>query len=87
MKYLLSCAALVVCQGCSTFSNGVLNQYPSSSAYNPQTVETVDANKYMTDKQLCFKQVQAESESSMAEQHQIIKFRECLMKKGYVLLS
>jgi hypothetical protein len=87
MKYLLSCAALVLCQGCTTLSNGVLNQHPASSAYNPQTIETVDANKYMTDKQLSFKKVQAESESSMAEQHQIIKFRDCLMKKGYVLLS
>jgi len=87
MKHFYLATALLTLQGCSTFIKAPLNAVSSSGSYNPLTLESVDANKYKSDKQQCFKQVEAENESSMMEQFNIIKFRECLVKKGYVLMS
>ena len=87
MKNSFLCVALVVFQGCTTANNGVLTQHSSSGSYNPQTIDSVDPNKYKADKQQCYKQVEAESETSMMEHYNIIKFRDCLAKKGYVLMS
>jgi hypothetical protein len=87
MKYFFLAAAMLILQGCSTFNKAPLNTVSSSGSYNPLTLESVDANKYKSDKQQCFKQVEAETESSMMEQFNVIKFRECLVKKGYVLMS
>jgi hypothetical protein len=36
---------------------------------------------------LCFKQVETQNSKYLAENYNIIKFRECLIQKGYVLLS
>ena len=59
----------------------------SSGAYNPITVDGVDSEKYRFDKQQCFKQVQSEGEANNSVTNNIYKFRNCLVKKGYVLLS
>lgn len=87
MKFLLLGAALLLCQGCTTLNTGSKGIDASAGVYNPATLDSVDSNKYKADKQQCFKQIQSESENSMYEHNSVIKFRECLIKKGYVLLS
>ncbi len=87
MKFLLLGTALLLCQGCTTLNTGSKGLDASAGVYNPATLDSVDSNKYKADKQQCFKQIQSESENSMYEHNSVIKFRECLIKKGYVLLS
>ncbi len=87
MKLLLLGTALLLCQGCTTLNTGSKGLDASAGVYNPATLDSVDSNKYKADKQQCFKQIQSESENSMYEHNSILKFRECLIKKGYVLLS
>ncbi len=76
---------LFALQGCSV--TGALMSSPSLGDYNPLTVSTVNIEKYHQDKQACYKQVQSQTDANMAQNYNIIKFRECLIQKGYVLLS
>ena len=86
MRLILSMVTLLVLQGCSSI--GVAsNQTSSSGDYSPLTVPSVDSEKYKSDKQLCFKQVEAQVSKDMASNNNITKFRQCLIEKGYVLLS
>ena len=86
MKLTLSMFILLIVQGCSSI--GVAsNQTSSSGDFNPLTLPSVDSEKYKSDKQLCFKQVEAQVSKDMASNYNILKFRECLIQKGYVLLS
>ena len=86
MRLTLSMVTLLVLQGCSSI--GVAsNQTSSSGDYNPLTVPSVDPEKYKLDKQLCFKQVETLISKDMAANYNILKFRQCLIEKGYVLLS
>ena len=87
MRYLILGATFLLLQGCTNLHIGMLNLDASAGQYNPATIDSVDFSKYRADKQECFKQVQTENETSMAEHYNIIKFRGCLVKKGYVLLS
>jgi uncharacterized protein YceK len=86
MRLTLSMVTLLVLQGCSSI--GVAsNQTSSSGDYNPLTLPSVDSEKYKSDKQLCFKQVEAQVSKDMTSNYNIVKFRQCLIEKGYVLLS
>ena len=86
MRLILPILTLLSLQGCSSI--GVAsNQTSSSGDYNPLTLTSVDPEKYKLDKQLCFKQVENQNSKDMAANYNIIKFRECLIQKGYVLLS
>jgi len=76
---------LFALQGCSV--TGALMSSPSLGDYNPLTVSTVNIEKYNQDKQACYKQVQSQTDANMAQNYNIIKFRECLIQKGYMLLS
>jgi len=76
---------LFALQGCSV--TGALMSSPSLGDYNPLTVSTVNIEKYNQDKQACYKQVQSQIDAKMSQNYNIIKFRECLIQKGYVLLS
>ena len=76
---------LFALQGCSV--TGALMSSPSLGDYNPLTVSTVNIEKYNQDKQACYKQVQSQTDANMAQNYNIIKFREFLIQKGYVLLS
>ena len=76
---------LFALQGCSV--TGALLSSPSLGDYNPLTVSTVNIEKYNQDKQACYKQVKSQTDANMAQNYNIIKFRECLIQKGYVLLS
>lgn len=80
-------ALALTCSACSNLPTASLSTEVMPGAYNPQTVDSVDAAKYKADKAQCYKQVQSTAESSMSDHYNIIKFRDCLVKKGYVLLS
>ena len=86
MKLMLSMFLLLILQGCNSLSVAS-NQTPSSGDYNPLTVPSVDPEKYKSDKQLCFKQVETQNSKDMGQNYNVVKFRECLIQKGYVLLS
>ena len=86
MRLTLSMFILLIVQGCSSI--GVAsNQTSSSGDYNPLTLPSVDSEKYKSDKQLCFKQVEAQVSKDMTSNYNIVKFRQCLIEKGYTLLS
>ena len=86
MRLILSMFTVLILQGCSSI--GVAsNQTSSSGDYNPLTVPSVDPEKYKSDKQLCFKQVETLISKDMAQNYNILMFRKCLIEKGYVLLS
>jgi len=86
MRLTLTMSILLIVQGCSSI--GVAsNQTSSSGDYNPLTVHSVDPEKYKSDKQLCFKQVENRNSKDMSVNYNILKFRQCLIEKGYVLLS
>ena len=82
----ISLVIFLALQGCSSML-GELKLSESSGDFNPITLASVDPEKYKSDKQLCFKQVEAQVSKDMASNYNITKFRECLIQKGYVLLS
>ena len=86
MKRTLPILTLLILQGCSSIGM-VSNQTSSSGDYNPLTVPSVDPEKYKSDKQLCFKQVETQNSKDMGQNYNILMFRKCLIEKGYVLLS
>jgi hypothetical protein len=86
MKLFLSLLVLLNLQGCISMDS-MINQTSSSGDYNPVTLSSVDPLKYKSDKQLCFKQVETLIDKKMDQNYNIVKFRECLIQKGYVLLS
>lgn len=86
MRLALSLFTILILQGCSSI-DVKFNQTSSSGDYNPLTLPTVDPDKYKSDKQLCFKQIEAQVSKEMYVNYNIVKFRQCLIEKGYVLLS
>jgi hypothetical protein len=86
MRHLTFTAALLILQGCSSLGVGQ-DRTSSAGDFNPLTLPTVNVDKYNSDKQVCFKQVQSQTDANMAQNYNIVKFRECLIQKGYVLLS
>ena len=86
MKRTLPILTLLILQGCSSIGM-VSNQTSSSGDYNPLTLPSVDPEKFKSDKQVCFKQVEAQVSKDMAVNYNIMKFRQCLIEKGYMLLS
>lgn len=86
MKPILSMFILLILQGCSSMSMS-FNLSNKSGDFNPLTLPTVDMEKYSKDKEACFKQVEKQTDSNMTMNYNIMKFRECLIQKGYVLLS
>jgi hypothetical protein len=86
MKQSLSMILILILQGCSSIGM-VSNQTSSSGDYNPLTLPSVDPEKYKSDKALCFKQVETQNSKDMGQNYNVVKFRECLIQKGYVLLS
>ena len=86
MKRNLPILILLILQGCSSIG-AASNQTLSFGDYNPLTLPSVDPEKYKSDKQLCFKQVETLISKDMAQNYNILMFRKCLIEKGYVLLS
>jgi hypothetical protein len=85
MRNSVFLASLLLLQGC-TVSVPFMTSLGSGD-YNPLTLSSVDADKYAQDKQACIKQVQIQAVGDMNSNYNIMKFRECLIQKGYVLLS
>lgn len=86
MRHLTFTAAFLILQGCSSLGVGP-DRTASAGDFNPLTLPTVNVEKYSTDKQACFKQVQSQTDANMAQNYNIVKFLECLIQRGYVLLS
>jgi hypothetical protein len=86
LRQLVFTAAYLMLQGCSSIGGGP-DRSPNSADFNPLTLPTVNVEKYNADKQACFKQVQSQIDANMSQNYNIVKFRECLIQKGYVLLS
>lgn len=85
MRTTLFLASLVLLQGCSVSS--ALRASQTVGDYSPLTLASVDPENYNKDKQECIKQVQKQVDNNMSVNYNIMKFRECLIQKGYVLLS
>ena len=86
LRQLALTAAFLTFQGCSLKGAG-LDRTSIAGDFNPLTLPAVNVEKYNADKQVCFKQVQSQSGGNMSQNYSIVKFRECLIQKGYVLLS
>lgn len=86
MKQTLSMITVLILQGCSSLGVS-FNHALSSGDYNPLTLSSVDVEKFRADKKMCFDQVQSGNSKDMTHNYSIMKFRECLIQKGYVLLS
>ncbi|MEY3428957.1 MAG: hypothetical protein RIS60_2309 [Pseudomonadota bacterium] len=85
MRTHLFLVCLLLLQACS--GTGTLFSTVGSGDYNPLTLPTADAEKYNKDKQECINKVQTQIDHNMNVNYNIMKFRECLIQKGYVLLS
>ena len=85
MRTHLFLVCLLLLQACS--GTGALFSTVGSGDYNPLTLPTADAEKYNKDKQECINKVQTQIDHNMNVNYNIMKFRECLIQKGYVLLS
>ena len=83
----LALALTLICSGCTSLPTTGLNKDVMLGAYNPQTLDSVDAAKFKADKAQCYKQVESTADTSMSEPYNIVRFRDCLVKKGYVLMS
>ena len=86
MKLSASLVTLIALQGCGSMVGG-LKQPAAYGDFSPITLASVDSEKFKADKQLCFKQIETQNAKDLAQNYNIIKFRECLIQKGYVLLS
>jgi hypothetical protein len=86
LRQLAFTAAFLMLQGCSSMGGGP-ERASNAGDFNPLTLPTVNVEKYNADKQACFKQVQSQIDTNMSQNYNIVKFRECLIQKGYVLLS
>jgi hypothetical protein len=86
LRQLALTSAYLMLQGCTSIGGGP-DRSSNSADFNPLTLPTVNVEKYNADKQACFKQVQSQTDANMSQNYNIVKFRECLIQKGYVLLS
>lgn len=86
LRLLAFTAAFLMLQGGSSMEVGP-ERASNAGDFNPLTLPTVNVEKYNADKQACFKQVQSQIDANMFQNYNIVKFRECLIQKGYVLLS
>ena len=55
--------------------------------FSPLTPAGTNKEAFQEDRALCLKQVEKEVGKLISENFAIIKFRNCLIQKGYVLLS
>ena len=61
-----------------------------SSTFNPLVTRdgrTGETAQYRLDRDFCYKVVQSQSDLAMTESTSIVKFRKCLIAKGYALAS
>ena len=87
MRLTLLVFILLALQGCSIVGSLSSDSVTSSGNFNPLTLQSVDPEKYKADKAQCYKEAQTRSDGNMSDHFNIIKFRQYLVQKGYVLLS
>jgi hypothetical protein len=78
---LLLMLNLQACSGLNAFSNAM------SGDFLPLTPASTNQEAFQRDRANCFKQVESEVGKLVNENFAIIKFRDCLIQKGYLLLS
>ena len=76
--------------GCGTQAYVPSGRTTDSDTYAPAAYKDgreAEPQQYRTDRDLCFKQVQSQTDLAMTESTNITKFRKCLVSRGYVLLG
>jgi len=90
---LLSAVALLsamLSAGCGTQADIPSGLTSDAGTYAPAAYKDgreAEPQQYRTDSDLCFKQVQSQTDLAMTEAVNISKFRKCLIGKGYLLLG
>ena len=75
-------AALIALQGCAV--NSPSSQVPG---YNPVTEPANDTPQFRMDQQACWHEVEKAWPQAQQNNAAVIQFRQCLLNKGYRLLS
>ena len=83
MKYLLT-SALLALQGCALQTTSGFNEVPG---FAPVTVPANDTPQFRLDQQACLSEVNKTWAHALQENAAVIQFRQCLVNKGYRLLS
>ena len=78
---LLLMLNLQACSGLNAFNNAM------GGDFLPLTPANTNQETFQRDRANCFKQVENEVGKHINENFAIIKFRDCLIQKGYLLLS
>ena len=81
---------VLVFLGCGTQAYIPSGRTTDSDTHAPAAYKDgreAEPQQYRTDRDLCFKQVQSQTDLAMTESTNITKFRKCLIGKGYVLLG
>ncbi len=81
MKYLIL-IMIAALQGCAV--NTGLNQV---KGFTPVTVPANDTPQFHIDQQACMAEVERTWANALQENAAVIQFRQCLVHKGYRLLS
>ena len=83
------CFSLLLC-GCSVQTEILSRPVNQTSPYGPDAYKDgreAEPQQYRTDRDLCFKQVQSQTDLAMTESTNITKFRKCLVSRGYLLVG
>ena len=76
--------------GCGTPADIPRGLVADSNTFAPAAYKDgreAEPQQYRIDRDLCFKQVQSQTDLAMTESTNISKVRKCLIGKGYVLLG
>ena len=76
--------------GCGTPADIPSGRTTDSGTFAPTAYKDgreAEPQQYRTDRDLCFKQVQAQTDLAMTEATNITKFRKCLVGRGYLLVG
>ena len=84
MRKVVGLLILTMTQACTNVS---LNSSALTSDFAPLIAPGTNKTTFEQDKGICFKEVQEAFGQKINENFAIIKFRNCLIQKGYVLLS
>ena len=90
VRYIFQlCFSLLLC-GCGAQTEILSRPINETSTYSPDASKDgreADGQKYRIDKEECFKQVQSATTLAMTEATNSVKFRKCLVGRGYILMS
>ena len=84
MRKVVGLLILTMTQACTNVS---LDSSAFTRDFSPLIAPGANKTTFEQDKGICFKEVQEAFGQKINENFAIIKFRNCLIQKGYVLLS